>query len=375
MDSLSHRTAQDAVELELIRSLAASLVPALIMTTGFTLAGGLIVWTARDATLLGLLLFGMVVSVARIAAALRLPRKRGIDVPIARARRRERQFRIVYLTFAATLGLFGLRTFMLDSPQIHMLMVCLLIGYAAGVAATVALRPSIAIPSMLMALSPMILSALFTFQPLYVATGLMTAAFLVGGVQNLRVRHSHTVDEIAQRITFGNIARKDSLTALPNRIALREWFQDRRRTAADGLIAVHYLDLDGFKPINDRFGHPIGDALLTAVGERIANAIREGDLAARLGGDEFAIVQYGIESAANAEHLAQRLNETIGRPYRIESRAMTISTSIGYVVVEPSRADLEELLNLADQALYRSKRQGGGVTRHRAEHGSAKDAA
>lgn len=375
MLAASNRSSQDAVELELIRSLATSLVPTIIMTIGFMLAGGLIVWSERDGILLALLILGVIASAARIIAALRLPRTRESTCTVELARHREREFRIAYFAFAATLGLFGFRGFLLASPAMHVLMLCLLMGYAAGVAATVRLRPSIAIPSMLMALAPMSLVALFSLDPIYIATCLMTAAFLAGGIQNLHVRHAYTVEEIAMRISFGNIARKDSLTALPNRIALREWFEERRRTPAPGLIAVHYLDLDGFKPINDRYGHPVGDAVLTAVGKRIVSAIRESDLAARLGGDEFAIVQFGLDSAEDAARLARRLSDAICRSYRIENHVVHVSASIGYVVAASPDGDLEELLNLADQALYRSKRRGGGISRHGDEPSIERDAA
>lgn len=366
MSPAAHRAPQDAVELELIRSLSAALLPSSIMTVGFAMAGGLIVLADRDATLLWLLLGGMVASAARIIAALRMPGWHGSpDFSIDRARRLERDYHISHAAFAAMLGLFSFRAFLVGSPTVHMLMLCLVIGYAAGVAATVALRPRIAIPSMLMAVVPTIIAALFRLDPLYVAVSLMTAAFLIGGIQNLRVRYAHTVEEITLRIAFANIARKDSLTALPNRIALREWFQERcTDSAAGSLIAVHYLDLDGFKPINDRYGHPFGDALLTAVGKRIVSAVRGTDIAARLGGDEFAVVQFGIEGAEDAEHLARRLSASVSRPYNIEDRIVCISTSIGYVVATPATGDLEKLLNQADQALYISKRQGGGITRH-----------
>jgi diguanylate cyclase (GGDEF)-like protein len=370
-------TPYDAVELELIRSLPAGLPPTFIMTFGFAITGSLIVWNTQDIFLFGLLICGLIASVARILPVLQIPRRNAATaISIDRARKLERKFRAGYLAFAATLGMFGFRAFLLDMPKVHVLVLCLMMGYAAGVSATIALRPRIAMPSMLMALIPACLASIARLDALSIATGLMTIAFLCGGLQNVRVRHAYTVEEIAQRIAFRNIARKDSLTALPNRIALREWFYERQSSApAKSLVAVHYLDLDGFKPVNDGFGHPFGDALLMAVGKRIGGAIRETDLAARLGGDEFAVVQFGIESAVDAESLAQRLSAAMRRPYNIEGRIVGISTSVGYVVDEMRSGDLERLLAIADQALYESKRQGGGVTRHYPDGEQARNAA
>jgi GGDEF domain-containing protein len=333
-------TPYDAVELELIRSLPAGLPPTFIMTFGFAITGSLIVWNTQDIFLFGLLICGLIASVARILPVLQIPRRNAATaISIDRARKLERKFRAGYLAFAATLGMFGFRAFLLDMPKVHVLVLCLMMGYAAGVSATIALRPRIAMPSMLMALIPACLASIARLDALSIATGLMTIAFLCGGLQNVRVRHAYTVEEIAQRIAFRNIARKDSLTALPNRIALREWFYERQSSApAKSLVAVHYL-------------------------KRIGGAIRETDLAARLGGDEFAVVQFGIESAVDAESLAQRLSAAMRRPYNIEGRIVGISTSVGYVVDEMRSGDLERLLAIADQALYESKRQGGGVTR------------
>ncbi len=335
------------------------------------------VWTERDPLLLLLFVGGLLTCAARVVAGVRLLRHAGApDLSLEQARRLERDFRVGHLTFAAMLGLFAFETFRRDSPQIHVLMLCLVMGYAAGVAATVVLRPRIAVPSMMMAVVPTILAALFRLEPLYIATGLMTAAFLAGGTHNLLVRHARAREEIGLRISFSSIARKDSLTAMPNRIALREWYQERSMAPSTrGLVAVHYLDLDGFKPVNDRFGHPCGDALLAAVSKRIEGAIRSTDLAARLGGDEFAVAQVGIESEDDAEHLARRLEAAISLPFLIEGHRLTISTSIGYVVTPHHGSDLEHLLALADRALYASKRAGRGITRHDDNAGLARDAA
>nr|WP_284732180.1 GGDEF domain-containing protein [Sphingobium nicotianae] len=193
----------------------------------------------------------------------------------------------------------------------------------------------------------------------------LVAALLAGGTQSLRARKERSIKDISLRLAFANLARKDALTAMPNRIALREWFEERIAAGVDkGLIAVHYIDLNGFKPVNDSYGHPVGDALLIMVGKRVANTIRETDMAARLGGDEFAVIQYGIEDADEARMLADRLSAAIARPFRIGTRTIRISTGLGFVVADGRDEDLEHLLGLADEALYASKRSDGEVRQY-----------
>jgi diguanylate cyclase (GGDEF)-like protein len=283
---------------------------------------------------------------------------------LSRARLLQRRFTAAYFAFALVLGMFGYRTLQLPYPEVHMLMVCMLVGYGAGVAATVGLRPRIAIPSMLAAVAPALTAALARPDEIYWATSLLTSGFLIGGIESVRSRHRTAVRSIGRRIAFSALARQDGLTALPNRLALREWFDERVTCAGKaGMTAVHYLDLDGFKPVNDRFGHPIGDALLVAVSQRITSTIRDSDMAARFGGDEFAVIQCGIRHADEAALLAQRLATAIGQPYQIEGNPIRISTCVGYVVSEDGGEDFEYLLHVADDALYASKRAGGGVTR------------
>jgi len=149
------------------------------------------------------------------------------------------------------------------------------------------------------------------------------------------------------------------LTSLPNRLALREWFDEQ----ALGPVAVHCLDLDGFKPVNDTYGHPTGDALLSVVARRLSGTLRDGDLAARIGGDEFVIVQRNVSAPREAESLAQRLRASLSRPVQVGNHGIRISACIGYVVSEEGE-DLEALIALADEALYKAKRSGCGVVRH-----------
>ena len=361
---MNSRSQPDAVEVELIRSLFYAFIPAAIMSVGFALCGALIVWKTRDPLLLSLLVSGLVVSATRLAvthfAGSSIKRK---DLTIQEARRIEGRFALPYVGFAALLGMFGQRTMALPFPAIHMLLMCMLVGYCAGVAAGIALRPKIAIPSMMVSIVPAALTALAKPDATYWAMSLFVLALLAGGIHSMRRRHHRAIRNTGLRMTFAALARKDGLTALPNRLALREWFDDNVSYAhADGAVAVHYLDLNGFKPINDTYGHPAGDALLTAAARRIAHTIRDSDMAARLGGDEFAIIQRDIAHPQEAELLARRLCAAIARPFKIDEHDLSISASIGYVVSNDRAHDLEHLLSLADKGLYASKRGDRGIT-------------
>ncbi|HEX8058413.1 MAG TPA: GGDEF domain-containing protein [Novosphingobium sp.] len=356
---------QDALEVELIRSLFEAVSPVIIMSVGFVAAGGLMAWETRDPILALLLVAGAVTSIVRliIMTSDRPEALRG-ELTIERARFLQRRFTYSYFGFASVLGMFGCQALQLPFPKVHMLMICMVVGYAAGVAANIFLRPRIALPSMLVAVVPALTAALAQPDVVYWATSMLASAFLAGGINSVRARYARAAKSISRRLAFSTLARQDGLTALPNRLALREWFAERVTDAAKpGMIAVHFLDLNGFKPVNDRFGHPTGDALLVAVSERIVRTIRPVDTAARLGGDEFAVLQCDIANADEAALMAKRLVSAIGAPYRIDQHTIEISTAVGYIVAEHGAEDLECLLSLADEALYASKRTGKGVTR------------
>ena len=154
-------------------------------------------------------------------------------------------------------------------------------------------------------------------------------------------------------------ALKDSLTRLPNRTL----FQDRlghalarvqRRGAS---IAVLFVDLDGFKPVNDRLGHATGDQLLRAVAERLRGCVRPADTVARLGGDEFAVLVEDITGEAEAVAVAERLLESLTVPFLLRNQEVTISASVGVALNAPM-ATVEVMLRDADVAMYRAKESG-----------------
>lgn len=161
---------------------------------------------------------------------------------------------------------------------------------------------------------------------------------------------------------LNQLARFDLLTQLPNRhefhCQLKPMLRDRDRNAGKIPFAVHIIDLDRFKEINDLYGHPVGDKLLIAVGQRIRANIRGTDTSARLGGDEFAVIQRHAGTSKAAIALAERLCNEVARPYTIEGNYIEIGASIG-IVEDGQRFDDEtELMRAADLALYSVKTNG-----------------
>ena len=161
------------------------------------------------------------------------------------------------------------------------------------------------------------------------------------------------------------MARLDPLTGLPNRLHLRERLAEAlARLQRDGeACAVLLIDLDRFKPVNDTLGHPIGDALLEKVADRLRSTVRPTDTVARIGGDEFVILQAGVRDAAGTQALARRIVDLIGRTYMVEGHLLTIGTSVGVALAPDDGVDADRLLKNADLALYRAKLDGRGTYR------------
>ena len=124
------------------------------------------------------------------------------------------------------------------------------------------------------------------------------------------------------------------------------------------MVAVHFLDLDHFKDINDTLGHPAGDALLQIVAERLKVCIRRSDTVARVGGDEFAIIQTNLVYSNGILVLAKRLIDTIAKPFEVEGERVFTGTSIGITIFPHDDEDADKLLKNADLALYRAKQEG-----------------
>ncbi|MBR0642822.1 putative bifunctional diguanylate cyclase/phosphodiesterase [Plastoroseomonas hellenica] len=162
-----------------------------------------------------------------------------------------------------------------------------------------------------------------------------------------------------------HLAHHDSLTDLPNRFFLTERLPRGRQHSrrGDQRMALHFLDLDRFKTVNDVFGHHVGDGVLRAIARRLLGLVRSGDVVARLGGDEFAVLQNGVSSPDEAAALAERIAEAVSRPFLIEGREVVVGSSIGIALYPRDGLSADELLRRGDLAMYQAKADGGGSFR------------
>jgi diguanylate cyclase (GGDEF)-like protein len=161
------------------------------------------------------------------------------------------------------------------------------------------------------------------------------------------------------------LAHTDTLTGLANRLLfdarLEQSMQHARRS--HGQIALLLVDLDHFKPINDGYGHAIGDEVLRCTAERFRAAVREVDTVARLGGDEFAIVLAAIGGGADAERMADKIVASLREPMRVLGLPLEITGSVGVAMFSGGELSPAELLRRADQAMYAAKEAGRGCYR------------
>jgi diguanylate cyclase len=200
----------------------------------------------------------------------------------------------------------------------------------------------------------------------YTVKGMPAGELLVRLLRHAIERH-HMLDELNKlREQEYFQATHDMLTGLPN----RQLFADRagqmveqaRRQGAQ--IAVCYIDLDGFKPVNDTYGHAVGDLLLKSVAEEVRQAIRASDTAARLGGDEFAVLMAPSQSGRlEAQQIAQRIIDRIHAIATVAGHPVRIGASIGIAILPDHADDLEQLLHHADLAMYAAKQGGRGCYR------------
>jgi diguanylate cyclase (GGDEF)-like protein/PAS domain S-box-containing protein len=190
-----------------------------------------------------------------------------------------------------------------------------------------------------------------SYSPLFLSDG------SVGGV--VAMAHDITPHH-EERARLKRLSERDSLTGLLNRAAFELWLSERI-TADDGhQLAVLYIDLDHFKPVNDDYGHAAGDAVLQEFARRVQRVIRPSDVVARLGGDEFGVALCGIRSHADAQLVADKILAAISTPMQIGKDSISIGASVGIATSAAREGGWRTLLRHADEMLFRAKRAGRG---------------
>ena len=199
---------------------------------------------------------------------------------------------------------------------------------------------------------------------------------LVGVIRDITMRKSleeslrRTTQELSQsnqelrdsQTKLHYLANHDSLTGLPNRQLFQEKLQQSIEWAASGsrMVALLFIDLDGFKQVNDSLGHYVGDQLLKSVAKRLIASLRVSDTVARLGGDEFTVILTTVPGESEVEQVAQKIIDTLALPYSFDGQLAQVSASVGIAIYPIHYDSTERLLQGADEAMYQAKAAGKG---------------
>lgn len=344
-----------SVETELITRLFNALPQILCVTTGLVTGSTFMLHETGDPWMAVILALATVTSVARIAGILAFRRMRPQVLTLAHARRWERAYSLPAIAFTAVMCALTVRVFAGGWPDGQILAVGLTMALTAGTCART-LRFWICATLSTMALGTLIAMLLLSGDPVRIGIAALFGLYLWSVFESSR----HIVGQVTALLIaereLDAAARRDPLTGLANRRAFDEALTS---ASASGGFALLLLDLDGFKAVNDRFGHAAGDELLRQVTERLSSVVRTSDVLARLGGDEFAVILPGV-NVERAKGIADRAVAVVGLPYIVMGSPAIVGTSVGVAIVGPSVVDGDRVKAAADRALYAAKAEGKG---------------
>lgn len=291
----------------------------------------------------------------------------------ARGRLSYRTRAIILLTMFFLIGAVGMLTLGLLGAGLWWLVMCgfmtgVLISYRAGLAASAVSLAVVAIAGYLFTsgkVVPPVDANIYMSEPTSWISFLIAASMLPFMVfQSVTIFYRSTVELIElvniQKAEIERIATHDQLTGLP---ALN-LAQDRLQMAVSAAersgrkLAVMFLDLDGFKEVNDGYGHEAGDLVLTEVGNRLRACLRKGDTAARIGGDEFIVILPTIESEEDVSSVADKVVKTLSLPIPFSGKDLNIGVSIGVAIYPDDGKNPVQLRRAADAAMYEVKKSG-----------------
>ena len=351
-----------AVHMDVVRALHGSMVAILTAAISHVIAGVITLRETGDVVSGALMIIGLIVVAIRVCEVLAFRRReaRGRGLAIGEARRWGWAYGAGTVASAFVHGLFAARSLMLDSEICAMIAVGIAFGCSAGLLTRLSLLPFVVLANLCALGLPAVAVSLVLFDMPHIALAVLIVVYLAGTFEMARQAFNSAIDQIRLKQQFEELARLDPMTGVFNRSLLTTELPRLLDERGDGMVAIHAIDLDHFKAANDRFGHPVGDALLKEVAERLRSLAGPHGSVVRMGGDEFILVQRAAQSRADAEALARQVLETVSAPYSIEGHDIVIGVSIGIAVAPDDGTSVEALLSHSDKALYQAKSGRGG---------------
>lgn len=346
----------DVVYVEVITGLHGTTMPTVLAAACQAMVGAITTYETGDIATAVLTVAGVLVAIVRLFEIFAFRRRLARLPHLGRfeAARWERRYVAGTIVTALILGLFAARSIELGDALCCVMAVGIGFGFGAGVVARLALRPVAALLDLIAIAAPAAIVSFMHPDLRHVGLGLLILMYVVASFEMVRLSFNASINQITLKRQFEQLSRIDPMTGVFNRSALAA---DLPQMLTAGMVAVHTLDLDRFKEANDRFGHPVGDALLKQVAARLRAIAVADDLVVRMGGDEFVLVQ---RAATDAEATAQRIVQSISRPYDIDGQAVELGASVGVAVAPDDGRTAEALLSRSDKALYRAKQHRGG---------------
>ena len=352
----------DAVYVEIIATLYGTMVPVLFAGVGLAIVGTIAARQTGDTFTAVLTALGVVLSIIRTLDVVAY-RRRMAGAPLTRAEAVVWEWRYATgsVIMALIIGLFAARSLMLADAICSVMAIGIGFGFGAGVVSRLSLRPIIAIMDLGVIGFPVVATAFVQqLDAPHIGLGLLMTIYMVGSFEMVRLSYKSTLNQMTLKQQFEQLSRTDPMTGLLNRSVLATDLARMVAARGESRVVVHAIDLDHFKAANDRFGHPVGDALLKQVATRLQSVAGQGDLIVRMGGDEFILVQRSVSGQDDAERMAQQIFESISAPYCIDSHDIVIGASIGIAMSPDDGCSVEALLSRSDKALYLAKMQRGG---------------
>ena len=360
----------DEIYPELVRMLFLSLPQTCLITLASAIVALIVDLHTSDALARHFAVLVMMLSPVRPAAIAFFHLRRSDSAPSRRALRMwEAAYGVSSVAFALSVGLLAARTMAIGLSADAMLAFGLALCYSSGVTARVAFRPIIAFATSVSLLLPMTISAflgqtdtLYGLGPLLM---LETLSMMEGTVHGYR----SVIGRLNASLKIERLSRVDQLTGLLNRAGFQDGVERAFRAIhkSQGEVGLLCLDLDFFKQINDRHGHPAGDEVLRQAGLRLRSILRESDIAARVGGDEFHVLIAPLPNPEAAMRLAERMIAALSVPYRVFDLDVSIGVSVGIAGGPLTGPTITALVARADRALYKAKEAGRGTFRYSGE--------